>query len=173
MQTFRSLSRLFITAGVVISFFNRSTYKQFKCNNQQQKIISDFATAELLTCQTAQIGFSPFPQLLGEFHCLVASHTRQRAGTGWKSIKRKRYKANTISCLWMKTRVVSSVGNAGWELPWIPASENIRDQKAGSKGRWKAVDELLCACLITLSSWDFCVLIWTVVIKRFPPLTPF
>lgn len=46
----------------------------------------------------------------------------------------------------MKTRVVSEVGNVGWELSQIPASENIRDQKASSKGKRKAVDELLCAC---------------------------
>lgn len=42
------------------------------------------------------------------------------------------------------------MGNAGWELSQIPASKNIRDQKASSKGKcileWKAVDELLCAC---------------------------
>lgn len=60
MKMFQTLFHLFIAAGVVISFFNRSTYKQSKCNNQQQKIISDLADAELLTCQTAQIVFSLF-----------------------------------------------------------------------------------------------------------------
>lgn len=42
------------------------------------------------------------------------------------------------------------MGNAGWELSQIPASKNIRDQKASSKGKCvleeNAVDELLCAC---------------------------
>lgn len=60
MEMAQTLFGLFITAGVDISFFNRSTYKQSKCNNQQHKIISDWVDAELLTCQTAQIVFSPF-----------------------------------------------------------------------------------------------------------------
>lgn len=77
---------------------------------------------------------------------MVASHIRQRVGKGWKSMKNKLCKANTISCLRMETRVVNKVGNPGWELSQIPASKNIRDQKASSKGKWKAVDELLCAC---------------------------
>lgn len=60
MKMFQTLFHLFITAGVVISFFNRNTYKQSKCNNQQHKIISDLADAELLTCQTVQmIAFFP------------------------------------------------------------------------------------------------------------------